>query len=49
MLTRRPAWAFALESAQTALSKQFETKHLDGFGFTDADNPATERPLCLII
>ncbi|MAQ91543.1 MAG: DNA mismatch repair protein MutS [Rhodopirellula sp.] len=40
MLTRRPAWAFALESAQTALSKQFETKHLDGFGFTDADNPA---------
>lgn len=40
MLTKRPAWAFALESAQNALSRQFETKHLDGFGFIDEDNPA---------
>ena len=40
MLTRRPGWAFALENAKTALSKQFETKHLDGFGFTDDDSSA---------
>lgn len=40
MLTRRPVWAFALENAKTSLSKQFKTKHLDGFGFTDDDNSA---------
>ena len=40
MLTRRPAWAFSHESAQSALARQFETHHLDGFGFTDEDRPA---------
>ena len=40
MLTRRPVWAFGLDSAKTLLSKQFGTKHLDGFGFTNDDNPA---------
>ena len=40
MLTRRPGWAFGLDSAKTLLSKQFGTKHLDGFGFTNDDNPA---------
>ncbi len=40
MLTRRPAWAFALDSAKSTLSRQFESRHLDGFGFTDDDSPA---------
>ena len=40
MLTRRPVWAFGLDSAKTLLSKQFGTKHLDGFGFTNDDYPA---------
>ncbi len=40
MLTRRPAWAFAADSAHAALSKHFQTASLDGFGFTDEDAPA---------
>ena len=40
MLTRRPAWAFSHDSAETALARQFQTHHLDGFGFTDDDRPA---------
>lgn len=48
MLTRRPAWAFGLDSAKNALSKQFETRHLDGFGFTDEDNPAVRAAGALL-
>ena len=48
MLTRRPAWAFGLDSAKNVLSKQFETKHLDGFGFTDEDNPAVRAAGALL-
>src|SRR5262245_15734592 len=40
MLTRRPAWAFGLETAVSTLQKHFQTATLDGFGFTDADAPA---------
>jgi DNA mismatch repair protein MutS len=40
MLTRRPAWAFGLETAVNKLQKHFQTATLDGFGFTDADLPA---------
>lgn len=40
MLTRRPAWVFSHDSAETALARQFQTHHLDGFGFTDDDRPA---------
>jgi DNA mismatch repair protein MutS len=40
MLTRRPAWAFGLESAIATLQKHFQTATLDGFGFDDADAPA---------
>ena len=40
MLTRRPAWAFSHDSAETALARQFQTHHLEGFGFTDDDRPA---------
>jgi DNA mismatch repair protein MutS len=40
MLTRRPAWAFALDSATTTLTKHFQTSTLDGFGFDEADSPA---------
>lgn len=40
MLTRRPDWAFALDTAQAALCKHFQTAALDGFGFTDSDGLA---------
>src|SRR5436190_11967730 len=40
MLTRRPAWAFGLETAVSALQKHFQTATLDGFGFTDDDSAA---------
>ncbi len=40
-LTRRPAWAFAAAAAQQALSKQFGTASLEGFGFyPQSDVPA---------
>ena len=42
MLTRRPAWAFGREAAIAALSKQFGTQSLDGFGFGDDDGPALQ-------
>jgi DNA mismatch repair protein MutS len=34
MVTRRPAWAFSLETAGGLLAKQFGTANLEGFGFT---------------
>ena len=40
MLTRRPAWAFALDGATQMLQKHFETATLDGLGFEAADAPA---------
>ncbi len=40
MVTRRPAWAFSLETAQSSLAKQFQTAGLEGFGFTADDSPA---------
>ena len=42
MLTRRPAWAFNLETATAALQKQFQTATLEGFGFDDGDGPALQ-------
>ncbi|MGD9127606.1 MAG: DNA mismatch repair protein MutS [Planctomycetia bacterium] len=36
MVTRRPIWAYSHDSAREALSKQFGTASLDGFGFTDS-------------
>lgn len=39
-ITKRPAWAFSLESAQRLLTEQFQTMHLEGFGFTEEDNLA---------
>jgi DNA mismatch repair protein MutS len=40
MVTRRPAWAFGLETAVAALQKHFQTATLDGFGFEERDSPA---------
>ena len=40
VITRRPAWAFSLRSANDALAKHFGTKTLEGFGFTSDDAPA---------
>ena len=40
MLTRRPAWAFNYDTAESTLTKQFGTKSLDGFGFADDDEAA---------
>ncbi len=44
MVTRRPAWAFAHQSARELLAKHFGTASLEGFGFTDspADNAAIQ-------
>jgi DNA mismatch repair protein MutS len=35
MLTRRPAWAFAQQTAEQTLAKHFGTAGLEGFGFSD--------------
>lgn len=40
MVTRRPAWAFAYETAIANLTKQFQTASLEGFGFSDQDSTA---------
>jgi len=40
VITRRPAWAFATDTASRALSEHFETANLEGFGFGDADGAA---------
>jgi DNA mismatch repair protein MutS len=40
MFTRRPAWAFGLETAVATLQKHFQTATLDGFGFDDGDSAA---------
>ena len=40
MITRRPAWAFSHESAESSLTKFFETNSLEGFGFTPRDTTA---------
>lgn len=40
MLTRRPAWAFGLETANATLQKHFQTATLEGFGFSETDSPA---------
>src|SRR5436190_10443458 len=40
MLSRRPAWAFGLETAVSTLQKHFQTATLDGFGFAENDSPA---------
>lgn len=40
MLTRRPAWAFGLETAEAALKKHFQVATLEGFGFSGHDSPA---------
>jgi DNA mismatch repair protein MutS len=37
MVTRRPAWAFGHDTAQSNLCKFFETASLEGFGFTEHD------------
>ncbi len=41
VVTRRPAWAFALNAASEALTKHFGTSTLEGFGFdAETDSPA---------
>ncbi|MCE9528434.1 MAG: DNA mismatch repair protein MutS [Planctomycetales bacterium] len=40
MITRRPPWSFALDSATKSLAKHFCTANLDGFGFVETDGPA---------
>ncbi|MGI9427997.1 MAG: DNA mismatch repair protein MutS, partial [Bythopirellula sp.] len=42
LITRRPHWAFGRDSATAALTKQFGTHSLDGFGFDDGDGPALQ-------
>jgi DNA mismatch repair protein MutS len=41
MVTRRPGWAFSLETARQTLTKHFRTHSLEGFGFVDG--PADEQ------
>ena len=40
LLTRRPAWTFGFDTAMSALSQQFGTAGLEGFGFEDTDRLA---------
>ncbi len=40
LLTRRPAWAFGLDTAGDLLRKHFGTHSLEGFGFDDRDAAA---------
>ena len=41
MLTRHPAWSFALDDARKVLAGQFGTASLEGFGFGDDDHDRT--------
>ena len=43
MVTRRPGWAFSLETARQNLLKHFRTTGMEGFGFSDA--PADDQAL----
>lgn len=40
-ITRRPAWTFGRTTAIGTLTKHFGTHSLNGFGFGDAEEPAT--------
>jgi DNA mismatch repair protein MutS len=40
LLTRRPAWAFSFDAAMSALTQQFGTAGLEGFGFEQSDRLA---------
>lgn len=40
MVTKRPRWAFGFEAAHKALTKQFGSASLEGFGFGEADTMA---------
>ncbi len=40
MVTRRPAWAFAQQTARQVLAKHFGTAGLEGFGFSDGPTDA---------
>ncbi|MGD9721355.1 MAG: DNA mismatch repair protein MutS [Pirellulales bacterium] len=40
LVTSRPAWAFAAETARAALCKHFAVASLEGFGFADDDTLA---------
>ena len=44
LVTRRPGWAFALETARQNLLKHFRTNNLEGFGFTN--EPGDRQALC---
>ena len=35
LVTRRPGWAFSLETARQNLLKHFRTNNLEGFGFSN--------------
>ncbi len=40
LITRRPGWAFSLDTARDLLQNHFGTANLEGFGFEDADGSA---------
>ncbi len=40
LLTRRPSWVFATDTARDVLMAHFGTASLEGFGFDDGDAPA---------
>ena len=44
LFTRRPGWAFSLETARQNLLKHFHTNNLEGFGFTN--EPGDSQALC---
>ncbi len=44
VVTRRPGWAFSLETARQNLLKHFRTNNLEGFGFSN--DPGDNQALC---
>ena len=44
LVTRRPGWAFALETARQGLLKHFRANNLEGFGF--GNEPGDHQALC---
>ncbi|MGA2255660.1 MAG: DNA mismatch repair protein MutS [Thermoguttaceae bacterium] len=44
LVTRRPGWAFSLETARQNLLKHFRTNNLEGFGFSN--DPGDDQALC---
>ncbi len=49
VITRRPGWAFGMDEATQTLTRHFQTRGLEGFGFHPTDEPEAIRAAGAII